>query len=224
VQVDFPDAKGKPYKSSGGKMVYNDVLKREIPEGWKISCLSELVDVIKGNVNPSDVASKTPYVGLEHIGRKTISLSDWANSDDASSDKSVFKKNDILFGKIRPYFHKVAVAPFDGITSTDTIILRPRRPVYFGLALETVFSNEFIEAATKSSTGSKMPRADWNVLTGYQIPVPGDDLLESFNTFFESALKKIHSSGVENKELTQLRDWLLPILMNGQVTVAEAKG
>ncbi|MDP2184018.1 MAG: restriction endonuclease subunit S, partial [Xanthomonadales bacterium] len=220
VQFDFPDANGKPYKSSGGKMVYNATLKREIPMGWEVSNLSDLVDLIKGNVSPSDVAENTPYVGLEHIGRKKITLSDWGTSDSAASDKTVFKRNDILFGKIRPYFHKVTVAPFDGITSTDTIIMRPKKVDFLGLALETVFADEFVEAATQSSTGSKMPRADWSVLRHYKIPVPDTDLLNSFNSVFEKALEKIYLSETENKKLIELRDWLLPLLMNGQVTVA----
>jgi type I restriction enzyme, S subunit len=220
VQFDFPDANGKPYKSSGGKMVYNSTLKREIPVGWEVWSLKKLVEVVKGNVSPSDIDASTPYVGLEHIGRKTIVLPDWATSDSANSDKTAFKKNDILFGKIRPYFHKVAAAPFDGITSTDTIILRPKKKSYLGLALETVFSDEFIESATQSSTGSKMPRADWSVLQHYKIPVPKTDLLEAYQSVFEEVLKKIYLSSTENKKLIGLRDWLLPMLMNGQVSVS----
>lgn len=219
MQFDFPDKDGKPYKTSGGKMVWNDELKREIPERWEVSCLKNIVELVKGNVNPSDIKQNTPYVGLEHIGRKTIVLSDWANSELANSDKTAFKKHDILFGKIRPYFHKVAVATFDGITSTDTIILRPKENIYFGLALQTVFTDKFIEIATQSSTGSKMPRADWNVLQDYKFPIPKSDLLKSFQNIFESALNKIEVSVIENQTLSNLRDWLLPMLMNGQVTV-----
>lgn len=220
VQFDFPDASCKPYKSSGGKMVYNTTLKREIPTGWGVLKLSDLVDLIKGNISPADVSKDTPYVGLEHIGRRKIALTDWASSDLAASDKTIFKKDDILFGKIRPYFHKVTVAPFDGITSTDTIILRPKRKNYSGFALETVFADEFIDAAAQSSTGSKMPRADWNVLKNYTIPGPTTDLLDVFNAVYENAIKKIQLSGLENRKLAELRDWLLPLLMNGQVTVA----
>lgn len=219
VQFDFPDANGKPYKSSGGKMVYSEDLKRNIPQGWEVLTLDNIVELVRGNVSPSDIDVSTPYVGLEHIGRKTIVLSNWASSGSANSDKTAFKKNDILFGKIRPYFHKIAVAPFDGITSTDTIILRPRKESLFGFALETVFADEFVDAATKSSTGSKMPRADWGVLKNYKIPVPSTELQELFQSIFEGALKNIHMSAIENKSLTELRDWLLPMLMNGQVTV-----
>jgi len=219
VQFDFPDAKGKPYKSSGGKMVYNGTLKREIPAGWKVLNLSNLVDLIKGNISPSDIATDTPYIGLEHIGRETITLSNWATADSAESDKTAFKKGDILFGKIRPYFHKVTVAPFEGITSTDAIVLRPKNDCFFGLALETVFAKKFVAAATKSSTGSKMPRADWSVLQHYKVPVSNTDLLKSFNAVFVKALEKIYLSEAENRKLVELRDWLLPILMNGQVAV-----
>ena len=220
VQFDFPDANGKPYKTSGGKMVYNVALKREIPEGWEVSELRNLVDVVKGNISPADILPTTPYVGLEHIGRKTIVLSDWTTSDTASSDKTVFKKHDILFGKIRPYFHKVAVALFDGITSTDTILLRPKKSEYFGLALETVFTEKFVNTATSSSTGSKMPRADWNVLQHYKIPVPDLPLLQNYQELFDKMLAKIEISVIESRKLTLLRDWLLPMLMNGQVVVA----
>ena len=220
VQFDFPDANGKPYKTSGGKMVYNATLKREIPEEWEVSELRNLVDVVKGNISPADILPTTPYVGLEHIGRKTIVLSDWTTSDTASSDKTVFKKHDILFGKIRPYFHKVAVALFDGITSTDTILLRPKKSEYFGLALETVFTEKFVNTATSSSTGSKMPRADWNVLQHYKIPVPDLPLLQNYQELFDKMLAKIEISVIESRKLTLLRYWLLPMLMNGQVVVA----
>jgi len=219
VQFDFPDKDGKPYKTSGGKMVWNEELKRAIPDGWDVSELRNLVDVVKGNISPADILPTTPYVGLEHIGRKTIVLSDWTTSDRASSDKTVFKKHDILFGKIRPYFHKVAVALFDGITSTDTILLRPKKSEYFGLALETVFTEKFVNTATSSSTGSKMPRADWNVLQHYKIPVPDLRLLQSYQELFDKVLAKIEISVIESRKLTQLRDWLLPMLMNGQVQV-----
>lgn len=224
VQFDFPDdsPQGKPYKTSGGKMVYNPTLKREIPEGWSVVPLNKLVHLVKGNVSPSEIDPSTPYIGLEHIQRKRLALEDWASSDTAESDKTVFEKGDILFGKIRPYFHKVAVAPFDGITSTDTLIFRPSSKNYFGVALEVIFSEEFVLLASQSSTGSKMPRADWNVLKKYPIAIPRENLLERFQVQIEKVLDHLNLTTLENRELRELRDWLLPMLMNGQVTVGEA--
>ena len=136
-----------------------------------------------------------------------------------NEDTRVKIPTDILFGKIRPYFHKVAAALFDGITSTDTIVLRAKQINYYGLALETVFSEKFIEAATQGATGSKMPRADWNVLQSYKVAIPNNDLLDAYQKIFNIALRKIELSVMENQRLAELRDWLLPMLMNGQVRV-----
>ncbi len=219
VQFDFPDENGKPYKASGGRMVFDSELNREIPMGWTTKSLGEIVNIVKGNVSPKEVSSSTPYIGLEHIQRKNLALIDWASSDIAASNKTIFKEGDILFGKIRPYFHKVAVAPFDGITSTDTLVFRPKSHKLYGLVLEVIFSGEFVEIASQSSTGSKMPRADWNVLKNYPVVIPQDDLLEKFQGLIDKYCKKLKSITIENHELRNLRDWLLPMLMNGQVTV-----
>jgi len=221
VQFDFPDANVRPYKSSGGAMVWNDALKREIPAGWKALQLDELVDVVKEGVGPEDFDGTTPYVGLEHIARKSIVLSAWSISSEATSQKIAFRYGDILFGKIRPYFHKVAFATIDGIASADAIVMRPKRPQFSGLALETVFSDSFVMAATTSSTGSKMPRADWNVMKRYLVAAPDQlsDTLSKYQDFFQPIASKIDSHVRQNLELTRLRDWLLPLLMTGQVRV-----
>ncbi len=219
VQFDFPNVNGKPFKSSGGKMVYNEILKREIPEGWGIIELEQMAELIKGNVTPEEISSNTPYIGLEHIPRKSIILSEWETAKKVSSDKCVFKKNDILFGKIRPYFHKVGIAFVDGITSTDTIVLRPKNNLFFGFVLETVFSDQFIITATQSSTGTKMPRANWDVLRKFSVPAPPTQLLDKYQNTFSCLIAGMESSVYQNKELSKLRDWLLPMLMNGQVTV-----
>ncbi|HDM8233944.1 TPA: restriction endonuclease subunit S [Vibrio campbellii] len=219
VQFDFPNIEGKPYRRSGGKMAYNEVLKREIPIGWEVKSLSQIVDLVKGNVSPREVEPSTPYIGLEHIQRKKLALEDWSSSVFAESDKTVFNKGDILFGKIRPYFHKVTVAPFDGITSTDTLVFRPKSNHYYGLALEVIFSEEFVLTASQSSTGSKMPRADWNVLKKYPIAIPESHILDKFQNLIDEYLMKLNILTIENRELQKLRDWLIPLLMNGQVTV-----
>jgi type I restriction enzyme S subunit len=221
VQFDFPDSNGKPYKSAGGKMVWNAELKRVIPEGWEDEKIENIVEIISGNVSPKEIDSNTPYIGLEHIPRRTIILSEWKTAEKVNSDKCLFKKHDILFGKIRPYFHKVGIAFIDGITSTDTIVLRPRKNSWQGFALQTVFTDDFVETATNSSTGTKMPRANWNVLKNYPIAFPSNKLLDIYQLQFNNVIKKIEFSVLENQELTTLRDWLLPMLMNGQVRLGD---
>jgi type I restriction enzyme S subunit len=223
VQFDFPDANGNPYKSSGGTMVFDKKLKREIPEGWESGELIDLVDIINDNISHASILPNMPYVGIEHIKRKTVVLSTWANSKLAKSNKNQFKENDILFGKIRPYFHKVALAPLNGITSTDTIVFRPRELFLKSFCLETIFSDKFVETATRSSTGSKMPRADLNVLKQYKIPTPTKEILIDFEKTVSCFFQKMTLNTKENRQLTKLRDWLLPMLMNGQITVKQAQ-
>jgi type I restriction enzyme S subunit len=173
-------------------------------------------------VAPDTFDTSTPYIGLEHIARKSIVLSIWSTADKATSNKIAFRKGDILFGKIRPYFHKVALTMMDGIASTDAIIIRPRQPELAALALQTIFSDRFVEAATASSTGSKMPRADWKVMRNYGIVIPGkaSSVATDYQRLFDGISGKIENNVRENVELTHLRDWLLPLLMNGQVRVA----
>ena len=83
----------------------------------------------------------------------------------------------------------------------------------------TVFSDDFVETATNSSTGSKMPRANWNILKNYKIAIPSKKILDTYQLQFNNIIKKIELSVLENQELASLRDWLLPMLMNGQVSV-----
>lgn len=80
------------------------------------------------------------------------------------SNKLKFQKLDILFFKIRPYLHKVCLAHFDGVCSTDTIVLRAKNPLYLPYILFTVFNETFIDLADVSSNGTRMPRANWHFL------------------------------------------------------------
>jgi type I restriction enzyme S subunit len=94
-----------------------------IPEGWRVKELGSICKEIRRTINPSLIDHDTPYIGLEHLPRKSITLNNWGTAKDVQSSKLLFKKGEILFGKIRPYFHKVGVAPFDGVCSTDAIVI-----------------------------------------------------------------------------------------------------
>ena len=143
-----------------------------IPQGWEVGKLGDLAEAVRRNIKPRDVDQETPYFGLEHLPRKSIALSHWDTVDSINSTKLAFKKGEILFGKIRPYFHKVGVAPLDGICSSDTIVVRAKRNGFFAIVLACVTSERFIEVATVTSQGTKMPRANWEVLTEYPIVLP----------------------------------------------------
>ena len=135
------------------------------------------------------------------------------------SDKLLFKDRDILFCKIRPYLHKVALAHFAGACSTDTIIIRPKKVEYEGLILFTVFSTTFIELATASAKGTKMPRADWDFLKKLEILLPSNNILATFQTQFDSYFALICNYLNGNERLKQSRNLLLARLLSGKLSV-----
>ena len=231
VQFDFPISKeqakamgkpeltGKPYKSSGGKMVYNETLKREIPEGWEDGTLGEVGVNIKNGVKSTDIDPKTAYIGLEHIPRKKIVLDIWSRAVDITSNKSVFNKRDILFGKLRPYFHKVGIAFVAGVCSTDILVLNSEDENDYGLFAMVVSNDDFIQYVSSGMEGTRMPRTKWEFMKKYSFAIPDDENTNQFNTVLKHILPQMEVNVYQNQQLAQLRDWLLPMLMNGQVTV-----
>jgi type I restriction enzyme S subunit len=152
-----------------------------VPEGWEVKPLGEIAEQVRRNVKPDEVDPATPYIGLGHMPKRAIALSDWGRADETKSTKLMFRRGEILFGKIRPYFHKVGVAPVDGVSSTDAIVIVPKSDEYFSLVLACVSSDEFVDHATQTSQGTKMPRADWNVLVKYPVYIPPEPILSRFS-------------------------------------------
>ncbi|MEH2057065.1 MAG: restriction endonuclease subunit S [Nostoc sp.] len=191
-----------------------------IPEGWNRKRLKDIALSIRQSIHPSNTELNTPYVGLEHIPRQSIALTSWGYSHEVDSNKFVFTKGDILFGKIRPYFHKVVFAPVNGICSSDAIVIRPINQDLFGLTLSLVSSVAFVDYTSKTSKeGSKMPRANWDVMEQYPILIPSPKLLQEFNTLASLVTNQITSLIFTNQRLRQARDLLLPRLINGSIAV-----
>ena len=203
----------------GGEMVDSEL--GLIPQGWEIEQLGDLAESVRRNIKPSDINQEIPYFGLEHLPRKSIALSSWDTVDSINSAKLAFKKGEILFGKIRPYFHKVGVAPLDGICSSDTIVIRPKRNQCFATTLSCVSSEHFVEYATMTSQGTKMPRADWKVLVKYPVVVPPDQIAQRFASFVRDVVDQIQNLIFQNRNLRQTRDLLLPKLISGEIDVSE---
>ena len=126
---------------------------------------------------------------------------------------------DVLFGKIRPYFHKVSVAPLDGICSTDAIVMRPKSK-YWGEAVAVASSDEFVANAVQTSNGTKMPRADWKVISKWPVPIPPSLISESFTEVMQDHLGLAAKLMFENRKLAAMRDLLLPKLVTGQIDVS----
>ena len=192
-----------------------------IPKGWEWMELGQLAAESRLVVDPGSVAPTTPYVGLEHMPQRSIAIAEWGLAAQAGSQKYEFKAGDVLFGKIRPYFHKVAVSPVDGICSTDAIVIRSHSPKLSGLVLAVVSSDAFVEEAVQTSQGTKMPRANWNVLQRYPVALPPPVLIESFGSYMDRTVAMIHRLVMSNRNLGATRDLLLPRLISGGIDVSD---
>lgn len=193
-----------------------------IPEGWTPTRLGDLCSEKRRSVHPSEIDPETPYIGLEHLPRKSIALGEWGRAGDVGSMKLQFKRGEILFGKIRPYFHKVGVAPIDGVASSDAIVIVPSKEACTSAVLCCVSSDAFIQHAAQTSQGTKMPRANWGVLIKYPLPTPEFSLLESFNGAVQPIVESLQNLVFRNRNLRTTRDILLPKLISGEISVEAA--
>jgi len=186
----------------------------EIPRGWKLGKLDEISENVRKIVNPKDVSTTLPYIGLEHMPQRSISLWEWGVANNVNSSKYKFSKMDILFGKLRPYFHKVGIAPIDGVCSTDILVLKPKINFLYAYLLGIVSSREFVKFTDAGSTGTKMPRTNWNNMGNYDIVIPSKPILENFDVLIRPFSESILRNVGEIKTLTEMRTQLLSRLLN----------
>lgn len=190
-----------------------------IPKGWKVGRFADVVQNRREVISAEQLSSGA-YIGLEHMPRRSIALSDWGDSSVLESAKSRFRKNDILFGKLRPYFHKVGIAPTEGVCSTDILVLKPQTTDWAAFALGYASSDEMVDYADSCSTGTRMPRVNWSDLARYQIPIPPQSLAGRLTVLQEPVIESIFNNIQENRMLANLRDALLPRLLSGELAVA----
>ena len=196
----------------------------KVPKGWKVGTLGDVANNPRRGVKPSEIPMNTPYIGLEHMPRRCISLSEWGEVGNVKSNKFQFTQGEILFGKLRPYFHKVGVAAINGVCSTDILVIVAKNPQFFGLVLSHISSDDLINYVDAASTGTKMPRTNWKDLASYDIVIPPQDLIEKFNTIIVPQIQKIRPNIQESRTLAAIRDALLPKLISGEIRVGCAEG
>ena len=230
VQFDFPDANGRPYKSSGGKMVYNPTLKREIPVGWKIEPLLEscqVTDCLHSRKSEYSFESEDAYLlQLQNIldnGQINLSKKYFVSKEDYKvwTSRIELKQHDIVMtnaGRVAA-FAQIPANVICGIGRNITAI-RPHdiNPNFFFLSLSGLHIQSQILANLDQGAFFKSFNVKGIKLLNLLRPQPN---LESvFEKKVAAVINKRHVLVAENAELAKLRDWLLPMLMNGQVTVA----
>ena len=220
MQFDFPDENGKPYKSSGGKMVYSEELKREIPKGWESKCLSQFIDVGTETIDPASY----PH---ENFGLYSISSYDKYKSfeiklaEDVHSGKFCVDKECILVSKLNPKFLRVIFATKDNLfCSTEFVVWKSRNSAFksfqYMIAVSASFRAYCLNGATGTSNSHKRVQREY--MMDFKVPFQ-TDLVQRFGDLLNAKLTKINRNITENKELIKLRDWLLPMLMNDQIKV-----
>ena len=194
-----------------------------VPKGWRVGTLGDIAQTIKKQISSEQLHSGLNYVGLEHIPRKSLSLTAWDNAEGLESAKAKFGVGDVLFGKLRPYFHKVVIAPVDGVCSTDILVCAPKKPAYYGLVVMQLFSKELIDYADRLSNGAKMPRVNWSDLAAYPLVIPPEEIASIYTKFSTEIFEKMQQGVHQMQTLANLHDTLLPRLISGQLRLPEAQ-
>lgn len=226
VQFDFPDKNGKPYKSSGGKMVWNEELKREIPEGWEVKKMGTIGEFKNGvNYNPAEPGDiPCPIINVRNISASSYFLKN-EDLDIVYLDKSDVKKYSVHKGSI--------IIARSGIPGATRLIADfEKNTLYCGFAIHFDLINDsykspvffFLKSIEQQiqngSGGTIMKNVNQGTLSALQMPLPKEEnLLLGFNELINPLFGKINQIQKENQQLASLRDWLLPMLMNGQVSV-----
>ena len=225
VQFDFPDQNGKPYKSSGGKMIYHPELKREIPEGWGVEKLGELAQ-FKNGINYEKTSSgseKVKIINVRNISSSTIFINqtdlDEIFLENDKSTNFIVNEGMILItrsgipGATRLVSELEAKTVYSGfiIASEVNDLIYKNLIFYYLKHVEEVLKNQ--------SAGTIMKNISQSVLTDMTVSLPPQNVLLKFNSIIDNLLEQMKNVQRQNQELTQLRDWLLPMLMNGQVKV-----
>lgn len=193
----------------------------DFPMGWKVGNFGDIACQIRATVEPKDIDPNEPYIGLEHMPRQSIALSEWGRGSEVSSQKAKFQAGDILFGKLRPYFHKVGVAPISGVCSTDILVVNAKNSHFYGLTVMAASDPRIIQYVTGSMDGTRMPRTNWEDLSKFPMVLPSEQLAERFTNLIDPMIKQIKNTAFENNSLAQTRDMLLPKLLSGELKPKE---
>lgn len=193
----------------------------QIPSGWIVKSLQDIASQRKENVRFEDLSADDAYVGLDIIPRKSLFFSNWESAEGVQSGKTRFFPKDILFGKLRPYFHKVVVAPISGICSTDVVVLCAAEVDLLPYVACLVNQTSFVDFLSNRSTGTRMPRTSWKEMCEFRFASPPDAVLKQFGQITLSTFELALELQMQVRTLVELRDTLLPRLISGELQIPE---
>ena len=227
VQFDFPDENGKPYKTSGGKMVYNNVLKREIPEGWEVKRIEDYCKSSGGYAFKSSEWKKSgnPIIKIKNIQEdNSLNIEDIDFVDMSKTIDEKFKANagDVVIAMTGATIGKFAIVP-----KTDNGFYVNQRVGIFKLnefkklpfLINTLNQDYFRKNIIEISCGAAQPNISNEQINNIELILPISNIVEKFNSRMTICYEKIIQNRYKVYHLQSLRDWLLPMLMNGQISV-----
>ncbi|PKD31105.1 EcoKI restriction-modification system protein HsdS [Ruminococcus bromii] len=233
TQFDFPDENGKPYRSSGGKMVWNEQLKMEIPFSWICSKMENAIEAVRTGLNPRN-NFQLGNGNIQYITVKNLCLNgslDFSGCDTIDEQarqivhrRSDIQRDDILFASIAPLgrCYLIQENPTNWDINESVFSIRYNSSVltaeylYMNLQSET-----FVKRATACSTGSIFKGIRINSLMDSEIILPPLSVTKEFSKEIKPLFALQKELDRETHTLIQLRDWLLPMLMNGQATISD---
>ena len=180
--------------------------------------LKEIVLKTNRTIKKDKINKSLKYYPIDVLPKNNIILQDGKSIEEAQSSLIEFNKNEILVGAMRVYFHRVCLTNNSGITRNTTFVLKPKDEDYLYYSLLTLYQESFINYANITSKGTTMPYAVWeNVCSEFDIYIPTKEELEEFNIVCKAIINKMNINQAENQKLEQIRDTLLPKLMNGEI-------
>ena len=192
-----------------------------MPCNWKTGKLKEVLKLKRQSLKAGD-NTELPYLPIDVIPMRTFALTVFKPNSEAQSSLITFDKDDIIIGAMRVYFHRVVLAPCDGITRTTCFTLAPHHKEYLSFALLCCDQDSSIDYAQSTSKGSTMPYAIWEGGLGdMEIAIPTLEIAQEFNEIVLPMLRQIQNSYFENNRLREMRDGLLPRLMSGELDVSD---
>jgi len=188
-------------------------------KGWREYRLEQFAILVKDIYKPNG-KDEQKYIGLEHIEQETLRLNSVGNSTDVISNKFLFQANDILFGKLRPYFRKVIKPKFSGICSTDIWVFRAKEGFSQDFLFYFLANWDFVNTASSGEGGTRMPRADWKFLSKTKWllpPLPEQKAIAAVLSSLDDKIDLLHR---QNKTLeamaeTLFRQWFVEPCKNG---------
>lgn len=221
VQFDFPNEEGKPYKSSGGAMVWNEKLKRMIPQKWTNANIYQLASISKETVNPQVQSNELfKHYSLPEYDKTETYAEEYGI--DIQSAKFTVTNNCILVSKLNPWTSRVICGNRESnqICSTEFVVWNPVYMKTKGFLFMLAKSAKFIEYCTQGATGTSHShrRINPELMMKFDFPY-NSEIAIKFSLLIESIIEQLHNNIAQFKALTKKRDELLPLLMNGQITI-----